>query len=156
VPHLPAAGAMPGTADLTLGAITIDTTALTIDGVAPTGGVTFDTWAQSPSGPGLAVLHVRALVVSTGATTRVVGARPLVVVAGGDVAINGVLDASAHGSGAGAGGAAPANGTGHGGNGIAGPANSDSDSGGGGAGFGTAGGPGCSTNRSGGAAGISY
>jgi hypothetical protein len=141
VPHVAPAGAKPGTKDLLLDSTTIDTTRLTVRGTVPTDGVTFDAWPQSgATGIELAVLHVRAFGVSTGAQIRVSGNRPLVIIAAADVVLDGIVDASAHADQPGPGGAPPGMGPGVGGPGQTHP--DHSDGGGGGAGFGTAGAPG--------------
>jgi len=139
VPHLPPGASGCGTGDLSLGTATIDTTNLTL-GITLPAGVTFDSTAQSPGGgPQVAVLHVRGFSI-TGGTVRVVGSRPLVIVACGDVSIAGTLDAGAAATIAGTGGADSNMGTGAGGAGE--HVGQFTDSGGGGAGFATAGGSG--------------
>src|SRR5262249_39544526 len=85
VPHVPTGGSFGGIADLALSTSVIDTGALTIAGAPAPSGTSFDTWPQTPSGPELAVLHVRAFSVVAGATVSVTGPRPLVIIAAGDV-----------------------------------------------------------------------
>jgi hypothetical protein len=87
-----------------------------------------------------AVWSVGKLTINAGVTLEVVGARPLVVVAAGDVAINGFFAVYGDRKRPGPGGAAPATGAGKGGNGAK-AAGTDA-SGGGGAGHATAGGAG--------------
>jgi hypothetical protein len=128
--HVPEGGRKPGTGALELGTITIDTTALSINGTLPA-GVTFDSWPQT-GGPELAVLHVSTLTVDAGATVHVVGARPLVVIASGAIEIDGRIDGSADHDVPGPGGALPGVGAGAGGSGMFSP--SYRDGGGGGAG----------------------
>jgi hypothetical protein len=133
VVHLPPAAELAGTGLLGLTGGTLNTTDLTIDGAAPPAGVTFDVWEQDPDGPELAVLHVAALEIPSG-SVRVVGARPLVIIASGGIVIDGTLDVSAHGAEPGAGGAGPGDGDGAGDGGGHGSQTAH-DGGGGGAGF---------------------
>lgn len=138
--HVPEAAEFGGTADLGLwGNTTIDTDSLLIGGAMPPVGVIFDGASQEsdPPGPALAILHVRALTVEAGAVVRVTGARPLVIVATGPVAVLGLVDAAARRDQPGAGGAGPGGGAGVGGNGD--HRGTYRDSGGGGAGYGTGG-----------------
>lgn len=139
--HVPPAGSAVGTADLVLDA-DVDTSALSIGGSTTLpAGVTFDVWPQLGSGGGeLAVLHVRALSVPTSVTVRVTGSRALVVIAGGNITIDGQLAGNARGDEPGPGGAGPDAGIGKGNPGA--HASSFRDSGGSGAGFATAGGTG--------------
>jgi len=133
--HVP--DAPVGTGDLTL-TETIDTTDLTIGGSSSfPAGVTFDTMTQTAGGT-VAVLHVRGLRVPT--NVRVTGSRPLVVVAGGDIEIVGVLDGAARRNTAGPGGADPGMGDGAGHAGM--HVSTFRDAGGSGAGFATIGGTG--------------
>ncbi len=136
--HLAAGDSIAGTAALSLsGTIAIDTGALTLTGATLPAGVTLDARPQLGGGPELAVLHVGSLTVAGGAQVRVTGTRPLVIVADGDVQVDGLVDASARDATPGAGGSAPAMGGGAGGAGSHLP--QYSDSGGGGGGFGGAG-----------------
>jgi hypothetical protein len=161
VAHVPDDGEFAGTADLALAtALRIDTTALTIDDAAPPAGVVFDVWPQDGGGPELAVLHVRRLDVAATGRVRVTGRRPLVVIAGADIVVAGIIDAGARRSEPGAGGAAAGGGPGAGG---IGRTSLRSDSGGGGGGHGATGASGgdagcdlggCSLD--GGAAGVAY
>src|SRR5262245_45190986 len=138
IPHVPPDHAGAGTADLTLTSATIDTSALTVTGAALPAGVTLDRSPQSCNPcPELAILHVHNLTIQAGNTVRVIGSRPLVIIAGGDVTIAGLLDASAHGAEPGAGGAAPGDGPGAGTTGV--HREVYEDSGGGGAGAATMG-----------------
>jgi hypothetical protein len=142
--HIPEDGAYPGSDDLTLSGIVTITTgpgAPTIDTTLPA-GVVFDFWMQPCSQttcPEVAVLHTRAFTVSSGATVRVLGTRPLAVVAGDRVIVSGLIDASARSTTPGGGGFPAAMGPGAG---AAGMANSGNDGGGGGAGYGKNGGNG--------------
>ncbi len=138
-----------GAIRLQLGNATIDTTTLTIDGLVPA-GARFLTSPQ-PGGGDLAVLHVAALTISDGATVRVVGSRPLVIVASSTIDIEGTLDAGAKGDVAGPGGAPARTGAGLGGD--APDDGTNCDPGGGGGGFaqpGADGGAQCLTTARGG------
>lgn len=143
VAHVPPAGSFAGTGQLILrdGAV-IDTTALTIDGQSYGGGpgaeVVFDMWEQTPEGPELAVLHVHDFGVENGSVT-VRGTRPLVIIAGNEIRLAGLLDAGARGAEPGPGGFASGMGAGAGGVGLH---VSNQDGGGGGGGHGSAGGAG--------------
>jgi len=137
VVHLPVGAEFSDHGNLVLGTGIINTTNLTIGGAAPPADVTFDTVAQDPSGPELAVLHVETLTISGGATVTVRGARPLVIVASGTIVIAGTLDSGAERDIPGAGGSGAGAGMGAGSDGE--HRGSFSDSGGGGAGYGTAG-----------------
>ncbi len=144
VAHVPDDGEFAGTGDLTLSSSArIDTSSLTIDDAPPAAGILFDVWRQDGGGPDLAVLHVRRLDVVAGARVRVTGRRPLVVIAGSDLVIAGVVDAGARRSEPGPGGQAAGAGPGAGG---AGRSAELGDTGGGGGGHG-------GTGASGGAAG---
>src|SRR5262245_22048435 len=119
VPHIPDQGAVAGNGDLTLvGSVTIHTGSLTVLGATLPTGVSFDSWPQVPSGPELAVLHVRALEIAAGASVRVVGPRPLVIISSRGVVIGGNLDGGAHRSEPGPGGASPGMGRGAGNPGV--------------------------------------
>ena len=143
--HLAPGDGATGTALLTLtGSVTIDTTGPTLTGATLPAGDSFDVRPQVGGGPELAVLHVRALTVLSGAVVRIVGTRPLVIVAASAITVDGTLDAGARRATPGAGGSLPGAGAGAG---IAGAHGSnESDSGGGGAGFGKAGGMGHERN----------
>jgi hypothetical protein len=120
-----------GTGDLTVTTpITVitSTTGFTFGTPLPA-GVTYTTAAQDPGGPELAVLRVRTLTIA--ANVRVVGSRPLVIVAG-TIALNGVIDAGARRGTPGAGGSAAGAGVG----GTGGHVGSYGDAGGGGGSFG--------------------
>ena len=156
VAHLAAADAQLGVADWVIDAdVTIDTTAASASAPLPT-GVGLTVASQQPSGGALVVLHVRGLSVRPNKRLRVVGTRPLIVVAS-VVSVAGVIDASAAREVPGAGGSGPMAGTGAGG--IGGAA-APYEGGSGGAGFGTAGAlGGASTGASaatGGSAGPAY
>jgi hypothetical protein len=136
VAHLAAEASWPGEGDVTFTtAAGIDTTTLEVDGGLPA-GVSFDAWPQLADGSEVAVLHVASLTIAPDVVVAVTGARPLVVVSRGDIAVGGTLDAGAHATLAGP-GASPA---GAGGVGL--HAGSYLDGGGGGAGHGEGGGDG--------------
>src|SRR5262249_41851006 len=137
VPHVgPAAQA--GTEDLVLHGETIDTSALTVGGAAAPRGIAFEAVAQVPTGPEPAVLRTRGFAIASGAVVRAVGARPLVIIAGGDISIAGVLAAGGMGAEPGAGGALPGTGAGLGSPGThLTSGGMDRQGGGGGGGFGT-------------------
>lgn len=136
--HVLAADEFFGSSPLTLGdGDLIDTMDLTINGAPPPAGVTFQRTNQETPGQPITTLHVTTLTVMSGATVEVRGDRPLVVVASGEILIEGVLDGSANRGRPGPGGFT-------GGNGPQGGSDGENqstflDSGGGGAGFGTAG-----------------
>ncbi|HJZ88280.1 MAG TPA: hypothetical protein VKN99_24065, partial [Polyangia bacterium] len=143
VVHVPHDGQFTGSGDLIFsGTVTITTGpgTPTISSGIPS-GVRFDVWPQecpcgSPSCPELAVIHTQQFVVNAGATVRVTGSRPLVVIASSNVLVDGLLDAGGHLTAPGPGGAAAGAGPGAGG---AGQSNGTNDAGGGGAGFGQVG-----------------
>ena len=124
---------------LVLGDAVIDTTTLLINGAPPAAGGTLST-APQPGGPELAILHVDALTIEAGATVRVIGGRPLVIVADHDIEIVGVLDAGARADVPGAGGSSPSSGLGAGADVV--PPADNCDPAGGGGGFAQAGAPG--------------
>lgn len=124
---------------LVLGDAVIDTTTLLIDGAPPPAGGILST-APQPGGPELAIWHVGGLTIEPGATVRVIGSRPLVIVADYDIELAGVLDASARAAVPGPGGSAPSSGLGAGGDVVPPPDNCDPAGGGGG--FAQAGAPG--------------
>jgi hypothetical protein len=144
VVHVPAAGAFAGTGRLILqdGAV-IDTTSLTIGDLSypdgPEATIVFDAWAQEPSGPELAVLHVEEFGIQSG-TVTVRGTRPLVIIARGEIRLAGMLEASARDVQAGPGGWEA--GTGPGAGGIGRHAGVFQDGGGGGGSHGSVGGAG--------------
>jgi hypothetical protein len=140
--HLADGDSVAGTSALMLSdTIAIDTGSLMISGATLPAGVTFDARPQLGGGPELAVLHVGGLMVTSGAQVRITGTRPLVIVAGGDVQVDGVLDASANGAVPGPGGSIGGGGGGAGGGGNHLAQYSDSGAGGGGfGGTGAAGG----------------
>lgn len=136
--HLGPGDGSPGTGGLVLtGTVMIDTSAPSISVMLP-GGDSLDVRPQAGGGPDLAVLHVGSLRVDGTANVQVTGSRPLVIVAGDMVEIDGAIDAGGHGITPGPGGAASGMGSGAGGAGKH-ESSDDSDSGGGGAGYGTAG-----------------
>lgn len=155
--HVP--GEVAGTGDVSIqSSMTINTTDLSIGSTLPA-GVTFTAVVQT-TGPEVAVLHVRTFTIGAPAVVRVIGLRPLIVIASGKIEIVGILDAGAQRDTPGAGGYAIDAGPGKGGPGT--HAGSFRDSGGGGGGFGTPGGMGglggfgCSPFALGGAAGVAY
>jgi hypothetical protein len=157
--HLGSGDGDPGTAPWTItGTVMIDTTSLTITGAALPAGDTFDARPQLGSGPELAVLHVGTLAIASGAIVTVTGSRPFVIVAGGDVTIDGTLDAGGHRAVGGPG----AQGSGAMGDGvIGGYGENASNSGGGGGGYGGAGASGgaitgCSAPLPGGSGGSAW
>lgn len=162
VAHVPSAAEFAGTANIVIDAdITINTTTLTYDGASAPAGTTFDASPHSGIGPELAIWHVRSLTVKAGRAVRIVGTRPMVIIASGQVTINGLLDAGARRQNAGAGGTNQATG------GTGEHKGSLRDGGGGGGGHATSGGSGgdatCSVNcgdgqgtASGGMAGGTY
>jgi hypothetical protein len=134
IPHLAPEDRSPGTDDLILDSQTIDTSALTIATPLPS-GVTFTSVAQWPSGPELAVLRVGSLEVATDAVVRVIGSRPFVVIAAGEVRLRGRIDIAGRNTTPGAGGHPTQMGPGAGSD--AEQSGSWSDPGGGGAGHAT-------------------
>jgi hypothetical protein len=135
--HLATGDGTPGGAPLMLtGTVTIDTSAPSISVVLPAGD-SLDVRPQLGGGPDLAVLHVDALTVASGANVIITGSRPFVIVAGGDVVVDGTLDAGSHGATPGPGGAGTGSGSGAGAAGVHGT--NASDTGGAGAGYGEAG-----------------
>jgi len=144
VAHVPAGGAFAGTGRLILqdGAV-IDTDSLTAGGRGyagvPGDAIVFDTWPQVADGPELAVLHVGDFGIVSG-TVTVRGARPLVIIAGQEIRLAGMLDASASAQTPGPGGFDPAAGPGRGSDGQ--HAIDFEDGGGGGGGHGSSGGEG--------------
>jgi hypothetical protein len=129
--------------------VIIDTSARTLTGPG-TEGLEIDVLEHDPPGSEIAILHVGDLTVGSGATVRVVGSRPFVVISSGDIRIEGDIDAGARGETPGAGGAEPGQGPGAG---MPGSHTDDGrDSGGGGAGHGTdgaRGSDGCQSNGGG-------
>lgn len=134
----------------------LDCGTTTVNTTDPDGGgaeiVTFTNWcgttppvlvqAQS-GGSDAVVLLMNGLTVSTGATLRLIGNRPIILAVNGDVTIDGTVDASSNASDMGAGAnlsCTPAPGSGAGSNGSG--SSSTGGGGGGGGGFGTAGGNG--------------
>jgi len=135
VAHLAAADAQLGAADWVItGDVTIDTSGAGGGTALPT-GVGLTVAPQQPAGGELMVLHVRALTIAPGKRLRVIGARPLVIVAT-TATLDGVIDVGAVRGTPGAGGAGTMAGAGAGG---LGGASAPYEAGGGGAGFGTAG-----------------
>lgn len=139
VSHVGQADAAPGTGALTLsGTTTIDTTSLVISGFGSLpSGVAFEAVAQA-SGPELAVLRVSSFDVTSAANVRVIGDRPFVVIAAGDMTISGTLDGGSRRATPGPGGGK--HDQAHTGRGIAGQNDgSVGDSGGSGGGYATSG-----------------
>lgn len=134
---------------------TIDTTALTIDGTAPAPGASFSTRLQQ-AGPEVALLVAGDVTVPAGSTVRVIGTRPLVIVATA-IQIDGVIDAGARGATPGPGGGASGQGAGAGSS-TQKPAADVCDPGAGGGGFAQAGASGGSESCTGdaGAGGVVY
>ena len=119
--------------------------------VALPGGSHLVTSAQLGGGPELAILEVGDLTIT--GTLRVVGGRPLVIVAKTTISVA-QIDASANQQMPGGGGYPPRMGPGAGGDGAA---SGNADSGGGGGGYGTAGGAGqASGAAAAGTAGAAY
>ncbi len=87
---------LTGTGQLVLGTAVIDTTALTIDGAAPTLGE-LSAVAHDGGGPELALLQADRVVVNAGGVVRVVGSRGLVILAR-TIEIAGTIDAGAAGT----------------------------------------------------------
>lgn len=138
VVHVQAVAEFGGFADVVFsGANTIDTSNLEVNGDDVEDGATFAAAPHAGGGPELAILHVKSLTVSGGATVRVTGSRPLVVIASGPIVVDGVIDAGARRSNRGAGGSTSGAGAGAGGTGV--HAGAFRDSGGGGAGYGAVG-----------------
>ena len=99
VTHVPADAVPTADGVLVLAGGTIDTGALTIDGAAPVAGELLEV-PQVGGGPSLALLLAEDITLT--GTVTIVGGRPLVILAR-TIAVDGVLDASAHGSLAGPG-----------------------------------------------------
>jgi hypothetical protein len=139
---LPPAASIPGTADWTITTIgMIDTTTLTTMPALPM-GVTLTTSMQvDAAAPEVAVLHVNRFQLGGGVQLNVRGSRPLVIVAGSDVVIDGILNVGSTITTPGAGGLNPGTGAGAGQPGGSQGIFND-DAGGGGAGFGSPGGRG--------------
>src|SRR5664279_2363165 len=136
--HLTNDDGQPGTMPLVLaGSVTINTGNLTILSSTTTVVADFDVRHQINGGGEVAVLHVSALTVMANAQVRVIGSRPLIVVASGAIEVAGTLDAAARGVTPGAGGSASGMGSGFGARGA--HNGTYSDTGGGGAGFGNIG-----------------
>ncbi|HEX3757484.1 MAG TPA: hypothetical protein VHW23_02215 [Kofleriaceae bacterium] len=144
--HLTQDALIAGAPDLTVtdNPTTIDTTALTIDGTTSPYFVQRD---------GYAVLFANRAVVDH--DVAITGARPLIVVADGDVTVTARIDLGAHGSVAGPGAATS-------GSGVGGPGSTfmsgeeRASSGGGGGGHGSPGGAGGPSETPGGTAGMVY
>src|SRR5579871_3394496 len=140
---------LAATGDLTVSK-TIDTGAHKIDGAAPANGVTFGD-AMEPGNLAVSILAVHDLTIANGATVKVSGPRPLVIVASGAITVDGILDGSARKGAAGPGGQGMGGVMMAAGTGGDGAHNGQyDDSGGGGGGFGATGGKG---GTGGGAAG---
>jgi hypothetical protein len=154
VDFLPPAEEYAASGNWAIGAdTTIDTS--NVAGTTPPAGAELVVGLQS-NGSEVAILRARDFKVNGGKTLRVVGTRPLVIIADHDVSIDGTLDLGARTVTPGAGGSAPYGGMGVGGHGMAGGNNEDS--GGGGGGFGGPGSIGGTGNNVaiGGSAGLTY
>ncbi|MBE7449564.1 MAG: hypothetical protein HS111_11905 [Kofleriaceae bacterium] len=153
IAHVRAEDEYVGTASLTVTVdVLLDTSALTATpGPLPAG--VFVAAPQDGGGPELAILRGLDVAIAPGVTVKVVGSRPLVVLAR-TIVIEGTIDASADG-------VTPGPGTGDLGSdlGVGGSGRlvDTSDSGGGGGGFGTVGGRGgASCSVAGGAGGAAH
>ncbi|MBL8620126.1 MAG: hypothetical protein JNK64_02455 [Myxococcales bacterium] len=149
--HVALAQEYLGDADVEItAAVTLDTTALAVTaGSAP--GFTLMQAPAEGGGPELAIAHVRDLRVT--GTLRVVGARPLVIIAR-SISIDGELDGGGHGGTPGPGGGGPGGGAGHGQDGQR--HGTFNDTGGGGGGFATAGAIGGNDGNGDGGGGAAY
>lgn len=114
VAHVSAEQSYAQAGDLTLADDALDTDKLALASGPFPEGVSFDAEPQEGGGPSLAVLRVRALTLGAGATLRVTGSRPLLVIAAQQITLAGLLDASAYQQTPGPGGAAPGAGRGAG------------------------------------------
>ncbi len=133
-------------------------------GVGVQGGIGFRSAAQVGGSP-VGIFSFKSLLVSTNGAIRIVGSKPLVLVASGDITVNGVIDgqgqcSSTVGVGGGGAGGAPKAGNGGAGGGVGGGGAGlvvvPGGGGGGGGGFGDVGGAGAGTStnaNAGGAAG---
>lgn len=141
IAHVPPEAEFAGTADLSINSnVTIDTTNLTYDGGDAPEGTVLDSSVQSSGGSSIAILHVKSLTVAGGVEVKVLGSRPFVVIASGDITVAGIIDASASRQTPGAGGGGPAQGQGAGNTGE--HKGTNRDSGGGGGSYGSLGGDG--------------
>ncbi len=107
VVHVASADERIGSADLMVDAmVNLDTTSLGISSALPA-GVTLTFAGQDPAGPQvpeIAILRVRTLTLTSAGRLRVLGDRPLVILAE-EIIVNGVIDAGGRGQQAGAGAA---------------------------------------------------
>src|SRR4051812_14021741 len=111
--HISSSDFQLGTQPLTImTSIRTDSGNLLVDGAPAPAGVSFAVEN------GLAVLAASQVTVPSGATVRVTGALPLVIVSRSSISIAGTLDASAHGTQPGAGGSGSSAGPGKGTNGA--------------------------------------
>ena len=150
---IPALEEYANTGDWMVDAVTIDTMQLTST-VALPANVTLTSGVQN-NGGAVAILRLHDLKTTAATTMRVVGRRPLVIIADHDVTLAGTIDLAARLDAAGPGGFSPATGTGVGGNGV--HIDPNDDGGGGGGGFGTIGGTGgTGGTATGGAGGATY
>jgi hypothetical protein len=155
VAHVPASvtATFAGTASVTFANVIIDTRSgaeAPISSQALPSGAVLLTTPQDGGGPELAIFEVGDLEIT--GTLRVVGVRPLVIIARSTMVVN-AIDASAAKNQPGGGGYDPGMGPGAGGpGGVVGSA----DAGGGGAGFGTNGGVGQTSGAATGAGGAGY
>ena len=158
IDFLPTSEERVGTTSWTVGTSTvIDTTALTISPVPPA-GVMLEQGIQDNGRP-IAILRVDDFKIEATRILWAIGDKPLAILAGNDVTIEGLLDIGGHGAVGGAGGALGGMGAGAGGVSIHdnGTGSTYDDSGAGGGSFGTAGARGGKTGPFlGGAPGATY
>ena len=133
--------------------VQLDTTNLRANPALPA-GLIFEEGTQRDGTTKVAILRVKDLTVNSQVMLTVSGSRPLVILSGNQVTIQGILDVGARGAVAGPGGSAAGNGPGSGRPSVHGGEYDDSGSGGGS--FGTAGAAGGSAGTTSSAAGIVY
>ena len=154
IDFLPASEVTLGAVDWNVASdVRLDTTSLMANPPLPE-GVSFQEGTQRDGTTKVAILRVKDLVVNSRSTLTVIGSRPLVILSGNRVTIQGTLDVGAHGAVAGPGGSAGGNGPGSGRPSVHG--GSYNDSGGGGGSFGTAGAAGGAAGSTSSEAGIVY
>lgn len=138
--HLPIGGDRVGSADIVFDVATvIDTTNLGVTGLATSLPLEHHVMVD---GAPVAVLYVKRLEVATGRTLRVIGDRPLIIVAETEVSILGTIDTSARADAPGADGESPLSQDAASGYDGVGNENHDAASGGAGGGYATEGGNG--------------